>query len=245
MLGTAGAALSADPTELTLGAGLHYSQGNYATDTTTRISSLVFSARYETERWSFRGTVPYLLVTGRGTVIPGVGRVRDVSQLTETRASGFGDPVLSATYAAYSNPKWRFAVDVTGKIKLAVGKPEDQLSTGEHDVGFAADAFKTFDAMTLFAGIGYTVFGATPVSPLEDVFNYTVGGSLRLNERDSAGVSYDEREPVVAGGPWQRDITIFGSRRFEEDWRAQTYFLLGLAEGSPDWGLGVTMSRSF
>lgn len=244
MLSTAGAALCAEESALALGLGLNYSQGDYGTDTTTRISSVVLSGRYETGRWTFRGSLPYLRVTGRGTVIPGVGRVREASLLTETRTSGFGDPVVSATYAAYSDPKWRFGVDVTGRIKVAVGKP-DQLSTGEHDLGFQVDAFKTFDAATLFAGIGYTIFGSTPVSPLENVYNYTVGGSLRLNERDSAGLSYDEREPVVAGGPWQRELTLFGSRRFDGGWRAQSYFLLGLAKGSPDWGAGVNFARAF
>jgi hypothetical protein len=251
LFGTAGAALSADPArsadapQLTLSAGAHYSQGDYGTDSTTRISSLVFTGRYETGSWTFRGTVPYLHITGRGTVIPGVGRIRDVGLVTETRKAGFGDPVLSATYAAYSNPKSRFAVDVTGRIKVAVGKPEDQLSTGEHDLGFQVDAFKTYDSLSLFAGIGYTVFGSTPVSPLEDGFYYTLGGSWRLNQRDSVGVSYDEREPVVARGPWQRELTLFGSRRFERGWRAQTYFLLGMAEGSPDWGIGVSFAKAF
>ena len=78
------------------------------------------------------------------------------------------------------------------------------------------DAFKTFDTVTLFGGIGYTIFGSTSVSPLENVFNYTVGGSVRYAERDSIGISYDEREPVVASGPWQRESTLFGSRRFED-----------------------------
>lgn len=89
------------------------------------------------------------------------------------------------------------------------------------------------------------MFGSSPASPLEDAFNYTLGGSLRLNERDSAGLSYDEREPVVAGGPWQRELTLFGSRRFEGGWRAQGYFLLGLAKGSPDWGVGINLAHAF
>jgi hypothetical protein len=27
--------------------------------------------------------------------------------------------------------------------------------------------------------------------------------------------------------------------------RAQSYFLLGLAKGSSDWGLGITLARAF
>lgn len=174
-----------------------------------------------------------------------MGRVREAGLLTETRTSGFGDPTVSATYEAYSDPKWRLGIDVTGRMKLALGKPKDQLSTGEHDLGFQLDAFKTFDTATIFAGIGYTIFGSTPISPLENVFNYTLGGRVRFAERDSVGLSYDEHEPVVAGGPWQRELTLFGSRRFEEGWRAQTYFLLGLADGSPDWGVGVSLAKTF
>jgi Putative MetA-pathway of phenol degradation len=245
LIGLAGAALSAEEAGLTLGAGLHYSQGNYGSDSTTQINSIVFSARYDTGRWTFRGTVPYLRVVGRAAVIPGIGRTSDTPLLEERKVSGFGDPVIAATYAAYYDRSSRFGVDVTGRLKIALGEPDDRLSTGEHDLGFQVDAFKTFDRVTAFAGLGYTIYGSTPLSPLENVFYYSLGGNLRLNERDSAGLSYDEREPVVAGGPSQREITLFGSRRFEGGWRAQTYFLLGLADGSPDWGAGVSFARSF
>jgi hypothetical protein len=206
---------------------------------------MLFTARYDTGRWTLRASLPYLRVLGRGTVIPGVGIVSGTPALTEEKATGFGDPVIAATYAAYYNAAYRLGIDVTGRLKLGIGEPEDQLSTGEHDLGFQADVFKSFEHVTLFAAIGYTMYGSTPVAPLEDVFNYSLGGSVRLDERDSIGVSYDEREPVVGGGPWQRELTLFGSRRFEGGWRAQSYFLLGLAEGSPDWGLGISFARPF
>jgi hypothetical protein len=240
----AGAALAAQPEELTLGAGVHYSEGNYGTANTTSITALTFTGRYDTGRWTFRGSVPYLFVSGSNAVVPGVGRVRSVPA-AESSASGLGDVTLSATHATYYNAATRLGVDLTGKIKLATADADERLGTGEHDFGVLAEAYKGFGRLTGFAAIGYTMFGSTPAFPLEDVFNYTLGASYRLDERDTVGASYDERERVAPGAAPQREITGFYSRRLERGWRAQLYFLLGLADGSPDWGAGLSAAYPF
>ena len=58
---------------LTLGAGLHHSSGDYGTTTTTTITTLEATARYETGPWVYKATLPYLWVSGNTSVIPGLG----------------------------------------------------------------------------------------------------------------------------------------------------------------------------
>src|SRR5919197_3913021 len=105
-MGAASFSLGAD-NEFSVGAGVNYSAGKYATANETRVVSIPFLARYDTERWTLKLTVPYLSVTGPANVIPGVGSF-DSSGRPRRRAfagtqtqSGLGDSVAAATYTAY------------------------------------------------------------------------------------------------------------------------------------------------
>jgi hypothetical protein len=238
------AAPAAGSEELLLGAGVHYSQGTYGTGVTTRITAVTFTGRYDTARWTFRGSVPYLFISGSNAVVPGIGRVGGATA-AESSTSGLGDVALSATYAAYYDAATQFGVDVTGKIKVATADPDESLGTGEHDLGVLAEVYKVLGRLTVFAGLGYTEFGTTPRLAISDAVSYTLGASYRLDDRDSVGVSYDERERLASGAAPQKEITAFYARKIERGWRAQVYFLLGFADGSPDWGAGLSAAYPF
>jgi len=237
-------ALSAQAQEsgLTLGAGLHYSSGDYGTSSTTKITSLAGTARYEAGPWTYRATVPYLRVEGNNAVIPGVGRVRGGGGGTRTE-SGLGDIVLGATYAAYNDR--RLGVDLTGKVKLATADEDKGLGTGEHDFIFLLDLYQTFERVTGFAGVGYHILGDAPGQPLDNVWSVNVGFSHKLNVLDSAGLSFDARQSVAPGASPQRELTGFFTRSLDRFWKAQAYALIGLANGSPDWGFGLSAARPF
>ena len=241
----AAGARGAEPEGVTLGGGVHFSEGSYGTSDSTSITALVFTGRYDKDRWTFRASIPYLFISGSNAVVPGVGRVRSAPPTGESSVSGLGDLTLSATYAAYYDRAAQHGVDVTGKLKLATADADERLGTGEHDFGVHVEGFKTFGRLTAFAGLGYTIFGSTPAFPLNEVVSFSLGASYRLDERDSAGASYEEREAAALSAAPQREITAFYSRRLERGWRAQVYFLLGLADGSPDWGAGLSAAYSF
>ena len=191
-----------------------------------------------------RASVPYLFISAatrscRGSAGCVARRRRRVVRL------GAGRFALSATYAAYYDRVAQHGVDVTGKLKLATADADQRLGTGEHDFGVHVEGYKTFGRLTAFAGVGYTLLGSTPAFPLNDVVSFSLGASYRLDERDSAGASYEEREAAASSAAPQREITAFYSRRIERGWRAQVYFLLGLADGSPDWGAGLSAAYSF
>lgn len=229
---------------LTLGAGLHYSSGDYGTGSTTRITSLAATARYDSGPWTYRATVPYLRVDGDTSVIPGVGRVRGGAGSSSTE-SGLGDIVLGATYAAYYDAASTFGVDLTGKVKLPTADENKGLGTGEADFVFLVDFYRTFDRVTGFAGIGYHILGDAPGLPLDNVWSANLGASYKLDERDSAGVSLDGRERAAPGSARQRELTGFFTRKLDRFWKAQAYALIGLADGSPDWGFGLSAARPF
>jgi hypothetical protein len=89
------------------------------------------------------------------------------------------------------------------------------------------------------------MFGSSPAFPLDDAFNYTLGASYRLDDRDSFGAYYDERERLTSSAAPLREVTAFWSHRIDRAWKAQAYVLKGLANGSPDWGAGLSAAYSF
>lgn len=234
----------AQESPLTLGGGLHYSSGDYGTSTTTSIATLAATARYEAGPWVYKATVPYLSVEGDTGVIPGVGQVR-AAPVRSDKASGLGDIVLSATYAAYYDRASTLGLDLTAKLKLATADEAKGLGTGEHDVAFLVDLYRLFGRITGFGGVGYHILGDSPALPLENAWSANLGASYKLDERDSAGAMLDHRQRVVPGGPAQRELVGFFTRKLAGDWKAQAYALIGLADGSPDWGGGLSLARPF
>jgi len=229
---------------LTLGAGLHHSSGDYGTGTTTRITTLAATGRYESGLWVYKATVPYLEVSGASSVIPGVGRVRGGAAPSRTE-SGLGDIVLSATYAAYYDRSGKLGIDLTGKLKLGTAEAAEGLGTGEHDVIFLADVYRTFDRVTGFGGIGYHILGDSAFLTLDNVWSANLGASYKLDERDNVGIMLEGRQRVAPGASPQRELTGLFVRKLDRFWKAQAYALIGLANGSPDWGAGLSLARPF
>ena len=237
--------------ELRLGAGADYSSGTYGGSTDTTIFAVPVTVRYELERWTYKLTVPYLEVSGPADFVPGVGRVDNSGKPKRrsfagtTTESGLGDSVASATYNAWYDRGLERGLDLTGRVKLPSGDAGKGLGTGSTDVGFQVDAYQTLERLTVFADLGYTFFGRSDYVELRNAANYGVGASRKLSDMDSVGASLDGRERVSPGGSPQRELTLFWNRRADRLTRVQAYLLFGLANGSPDIGVGVSGSRVF
>jgi outer membrane putative beta-barrel porin/alpha-amylase len=237
--------------DLSVGAGVNYSTGKYGTSQETRIISVPFSARYETDKWLLKATVPWLSVTSPANVIPGVGsfdqsgRRRRRSFGGTTTESGLGDTVLSATYTAYYNEDAERGIDLTGRVKLPTADADKGLGTGSTDESVQVDLYQTFDRVMLFGDVGYTFFGDSDFVQLQNTVNYGVGVSNKFSSTDSIGVSYDARQRASVGGFPQRDLTGFWNHRTSRDTRLQAYVSKGLARGSPDFGFGVSALFGF
>jgi hypothetical protein len=228
--------------ELRLGGGFHYSTGDYGSTIDTRITTLEATARYETGRMVYRASVPWLSVKGDTGVIPGIGQASGAPARSGS-ASGLGDIVLSAAYSAYYDPATTLGMDLTGKVKLPTADESEGLGTGEPDFALLVDLYRSFDRVTGFGGVGYHIMGDSPALPLDNAWSANLGAIYRLDARDSVGAMLEGRQRVAPGGSRTRELTGFWMRRLEAQWRAQLYGLIGLAEGSPDWGFGLSLAR--
>lgn len=245
-LGAAQAAL-AQTGEWSWGAGAQYSSGDYGTGQSTRILAVPLSLQYDAQPWKLRFSLPWYHVSGGTSVVPGFGAADRGRRRGggDTSVSGLGDLSAAATNSAYYDPASRFGVDFTGKVKLPTGEKDKGLSSGSTDLTIQADAYKGLDERTtVFGGLGYTVFFGGFLD-LRNAVSYSLGASRKLDERESVGLSFDGRTQVVRGVSEQRELMAFWSRSFARSSKLQAHFLVGLADGSPDWGIGASVLRAF
>lgn len=225
--------------------GLDYSSGKYGGTESTDILYIPLTGRYETGRWAFQLTVPYVRITGSGNVTQG-GIVLRSAQTTRTTEEGLGDVVAGATYNAYSetgpNP---LLIDLTGKVKFGTADEKKGLGTGANDYSAQMDMYKTVGKFTALGTVGYKVMGDAPGLQLDNVFYGSVGGVYKFSELTSGGLILDMRQKVTPTGASQRGLTAFVSHKINQDWKAQCYVVNGFSDASPDWGGGAMLTRSF
>ncbi|MBB5016350.1 transporter [Rehaibacterium terrae] len=246
---------------LSVGAGLNYSTGDYGSDTTTEIFSVPITARLDSGNWSFRASLPWLRVSGDPNVLPGVGLVPNLNPVGRGRlpviggpppagqdtpergtASGIGDLTLAATWSMPTGTA--LGVDFSVNAKIATADEDKGLGTGANDYGVAVDLYRDFDGTLLFGGLGYTRLGSSRFIDVDDV----LGGNLGIGRRIGSGqlgLMYDYREAASSGFDARRDLMAFFNAPAGAAGKLQVYLSKGLSDGSPDWGAGLSLTRSF
>lgn len=255
----ANAATPDDADKFSLTGGFNYSSGKYGFDTSTDIWTVPLTASYETDRWTFKLTVPYISISGSNNVIPGTGRVKNDNPkgrghgsgpslpTTTGSASGLGDITASAGYNVFSSNDRSFGVDVTGKVKFGTADANQGLGTGKNDYGVSVDAFKVSGDWTLSGGIGWMKYTSSQFIQLKNGLNATLGAQYKLGTGDNVGAYYYYREKITTdiNGATQSELTGYWNHKFNDTLQLQTYLLGGFAKASPDYGVGAALKYSF
>lgn len=250
----AGAAHAEDG--LNLGVGADYSSGDYGTDTTTTILSVPVTAKYTTGAWSFKASLPWMRVEGDPNVVPGLGSVTNLNPRGRGRGagggtpspvesgteSGIGDLRLAATYSIDTGGP--LGVDLTANAKVATADEDKGLGTGANDYGAAVDLYRDFDGTLLFGGVGYTALGDSDFIDVDSVLNANAGASWKVGT-GSLGAMYDWRAAASDDADDRSELTGFYSFPAGERTKMQVFAVKGLSDGSPDWGLGLSLSTGF
>jgi len=255
-------AATTDSGRFSLSAGADYSSGKYGTDTTTDIWSVPVAAAYQTDRWTFKLTVPYINISGAGNVIPGVGKVNNGNPKGRGRgngggttpvpgtaasgsASGLGDITASAGYELFGSADRTFGLDLTGKVKFGTADENKGLGTGKNDYGLSLDTYKVSGDWTAFGGVGWMKYGSSQYIQLKNGFNANIGADYKLGASDNIGAYYYYRERIADTGAAQSEIAAYWNHKFNDSLRVQAYALAGFADGSPDYGAGASLKYSY
>lgn len=129
-------------------------------------------------------------------------------------------------------------VDLTGKIKLATADKDKNLGTGENDFAVQLDLEKGM----FFGYVGYRVYGDPPGINLDNVAYGLVGLSRPLDSATRVGVSLYAQQAAAAGTDKQLELNLFLSYQLAKGYQLRPYAIFGLSDGSPDWGVGVTLA---
>ena len=246
LLGLAVQSAWADDTGVfSLTSGLDYSSGKYGTNERTEITSVPLIGKYEQGNWVLKLTVPYVSITGPGNVSPGIGVFRNSTNTKRTTESGLGDIVAAATYNVYSGGQGGPAVDLTGKVKFGTADENKGLGTGKNDYMGQVDVYQSFGDFTALGTVGYRVYGDTSAAPLDNVFYGSIGGTYKIMQGTSTGIIYDYRSSITSNGSGISEVTAFVNHKINDNWKAQAYLVKGLADGSPDYGVGALVGYVF
>ncbi len=228
--------------------GAEYTSGDYGTSSRTNIWYFPMTLRYETDVNAASVTVSYLSVEGRGDVVVSGGgmgmgsqAVRRSSTSNTTRTnSGFGDVILTGSHKLAGTASSR--IDLTGKIKFGTADETDNLGTGENDYSAQLDFEKYADSSAVYGSAGYKFLGDPPGTDYRNVFYGSIGFTHSLDAVRAAGIAFYAQQAALAGSSGQSELTFYLRDKLDRKTGLTGYVLKGLSNGSPDWGLGVTLA---
>jgi len=228
---------------LSISAGMDYKSGKYGGTSLYRTTSMPVTAKYETQQWAFNLSIPRIQVTESGSYIDNNGATVNY----RVTNAGLGDISTMAIYHAYASQDSTAGLDLTGKIKFGTADAQKSLGTGENDYiaqigGYVLLAGK----FSPFGAIGYQKSGQPPGLPsgweFHNVFHGSLGADYLYDQSTWAEISLYQRQRLSLLFAPQREVSLYFGHSFNKNWNIQAYLLKGLADGSPDFGSGATLS---
>jgi hypothetical protein len=229
-----------------LSTGFDFSSGRYGGTDVTDILYIPVIGKYESGDLTLKLTVPYIRITGPGGIRYDLGQLgQPLASTTRTTSSGLGDIVTSADYNFYSVDS--LDLDVVGKVKFGTADANKGLGTGKNDFSAQIDGYYyTLDETTLFATVGYRFYGS-PVAnvTLNDILYGEIGANRKMDNKASAGAMlYMAQSPSIYSAN-QLEATVYISNKISHGTIVQVNASMGLASGSPDYGLGAMVTNTF
>jgi hypothetical protein len=231
--------------------GYHFSTGDYTGTQTTDIQYVPLVVTADVERWRIQSTIPWLYISGPPGIIDGPN---GPIQTTNGTSSGLGDLLLRGSYLLpverlippeQAVPAWLPYVELAGLIKFPTASRSQGLGTGEFDFGIDTDLTWTFGPFSPFVSAGYRILGSPPGTHLDDVFTGTVGSLYRIWSSLSGGALLDYRQAPTASTGQRLELVPYVSWVIAPPWTLDSYVSIGLANGSPDFGVGTQLGYTW
>ncbi len=228
--------------------GVDYSTGKYGQSESTKIKYIPFITKYNQDNWQLKLTIPWIEIEGPGGATGGDSRIIIEDNINKhQRESGLGDIVAGFTYTTIDSEKYKFILDLGGKVKFGTASKQKGLGTGENDYSLQADAYKTLDKLTLLTTVGYRFIGnpGNTEYSLQNVWYGTLGVSYRFNRANSMGLLLDLREAAWEYNTNIREYTLYYSHRFDPTYSLQSYITTGDTKSSVDMSAGLMLNVSW
>ena len=233
-----------------LSTSLNYDSGQYGTGTRSSSLYIPFTVKHYWGDWYASLTLPYLSLTSNGQVTNVGGRQvrirRGTGSTVATTRSGPGDAIVRGGYALLQEDPQPFDLSVVGKIKLPTADKDKGLGTGEFDEGLGLEFGKLiFPGWTIIADLYYTVIGDPPGTNLNNQVAVDIGFSHPLQNNLTLTVLYEASNALVSGEPEPKDLRGILDYKLNERSGLFGGGLVGLSDGSPDFGFTLGGSYRF
>lgn len=238
--------LSAENGQWKISSGVDFSSGDYGSDETTEIWYVPVNLSYAQGPWQAKVTVPWIQIKGPGNVVgAGDGGIVIPGGDDEvTTESGIGDIWTSLTYSVEAIPADLLYLDVVGKVKVPTADEDKGLGTGEVDYTLQFDLFKPLGKLTPMFTLAYKFKGDPDEYDLNDVFYLSGGADYRYSDEMNFGATLDFQEASTDSADDSLEIFSYLSYDLDEQWKLTAYTHIGLSDGSPDAGGGLSFSYS-
>jgi len=224
--------------------GVDYSTGKYGQSETTKILYAPIIAKATYQNWTGKITIPWLRITGPGTVIGGgdTSIVRTGTSVVGTE-EGLGDVIAALSYN-YDLPMIQTSIDFTGKIKLPTADESKGLGTGLTDTTFGIEATKMFGKANMSLGVSRKFVGSDNTFDLHNIWVAHLRAGYAITPNIDIGSSYDWHQSS-SNGPQPRDVMAYINYKLPNQTFIQAYAMHGLSDGSADNGGGIMIGYKF
>ena len=232
--------------EWSLYTGSFYTSGTYGGDALLEELYFPISIAYTGTRFGYRMTIPYLMVDAPVIVFDEADLALENPSYLTTRLEGAGD--ITASFTAYDlkkNYRYNFAIDISGKIKIATTEYNPYLSSGENDYEIQCDFYKFLKRSTLFYSAGYRIRGDPEGLELDNVWLHTIGFSYKISPNFKTGLIYSFRQSSLEYFDPIEEISTFISFNLNKHWQLQLHGISGISESALDWGAGILIKKTF
>lgn len=228
---------------LGLSAGMEYSTGRYGAELPTDIKYFPLTVRYETDDWNLRLTLPYVQMTGPGSVVgANDGLAGSAGANVRRNASGQGDATVTVSHDLYASTDGSLLLDLTGRIKFGTADASQGLGTGKNDFSLQADMLTGNRDWTLFGSVGHRQMGDTADIDFRNPWFASLGAAHNLNGRTQLSAVYETRQRVIEDGALISEVMVSAAYKLAASQTLQAYVVKGFADGSPDWGVGLAIN---
>jgi hypothetical protein len=228
--------------------GVEYQAGDYFTGERVELLTVQNVARLRAGRTVVSASLPWHRIEAPGNVVggPGGGGLLGLPILVDPTQpaarevrQGIGDVRLGVGHTL--PPVAGAELTLSGQVKLPTASAERGIGTGETDVAVGAEIARRFGPATPYVAIGYTMPGEPTAYDLRNSLSARGGVALELRQGLRANVGYGYAESVSPLVPDQQQVSTGLSANLSSRLNLGLHGNVGLSEGSPDLGAGVSL----
>jgi len=241
--------------QLDFSVGYEKTSGDYGLENTTEITSIPLSIQYIDDAWRLYLSVPFISVTGDGSVTPGINGIMrndgdfhmgsgSGSNSTLDTNSGLGEIISSVSYAFMPQNSDMF-YELTGSVKWGTASFEKGLGSGENDYSVSLHSLYQKHELKPFINIGYLFIGDTSVTDYDDVLFMSYGLLYSANLQTSFSFAYNYQQATTNTSDESQSFSLYVNQRLDKQWMGSVFLFSGLSDSVADTGVGLSLIHSF